>query len=168
MLVSLRAADVTSPTTPAAGLTAAELLARADRAGLKVEADGERLRVRGPREHQDLGQELVRRKVEVLAALAGAHPQGLRSVGTAPCRTAWDAAGAVVSECDKIVAAGLPALSAPQRNVAEVYLGLVRRYAERRDELLWTMPDFLRGELIRWQGSRSVRRPAYPTAKATT
>jgi hypothetical protein len=133
-----------------------DLLAACRAARVELFPDGDGIRYRAPAGAvtPELRAALLACKAELSAALAA--PRG------------WDAgrAGAAAAECERIVAAGLPRLTPAQRNVAEVYLGLARRYAGRRDELLWTMPDFLRGELARWQGRRSVEAAACPTASA--
>lgn len=54
------------------------LLARARAAGLQVEADGDQLRVRGPRRHDSLVREVLASKSEVLAALDRRRPPAAR------------------------------------------------------------------------------------------
>lgn len=66
------------------GLTA---LARARAAGLAVTADGDRLTVRGPKRLEPLARELLARKAEVLAALAG--PACPRCGRPSPAAGAW-------------------------------------------------------------------------------
>jgi hypothetical protein len=79
------------------GLT---LLQEARAAGLTVQADGERLRVRGPRGAEPLVQQLVANKTAVLSALAVSQALGVESPGAdeaarlaALCYPAWDAPG---------------------------------------------------------------------------
>lgn len=70
-------------------MTAAELLARATGAGftLTAAADGT-LRIRGPRDHEQLARELMARKAEVLDAI-GADPRaGFIRTGIDPTRPA--------------------------------------------------------------------------------
>jgi hypothetical protein len=133
-----------------------ELLSACRSAGVELLLDGQAIRYRAPEGAltPDLREALKAYKPELAAALA-APP-------------AWDAgrAGAVLAECERTIAAGLSSLTPAHRNVAEVYLDLARRYAERHDKLLWTMPDFLRGELTRWQGRRSIGLSAPVTASA--
>jgi hypothetical protein len=127
-------------------MTLPDLLSACRLAGVELFLEGGAVRYRAPAGvlTAELRQALKARKAELSAALAA--PPG------------WDAAraAAVPAECDRIIDAGLPGLTPAQRNVAEVYRGLVRRYADGRDALLWAMPDFLRGELARWR----ARRPA--------
>lgn len=50
-------------------MNVARLIADGRAAGLRIEVDGDRLVVRGPREAGDLARALLARKVEVMAAL---------------------------------------------------------------------------------------------------
>jgi hypothetical protein len=55
-------------------MSAQELLERANRAGLNIVADGDRLRVRGPRKSADLAKLLIQNKGEIIAILTAAAP----------------------------------------------------------------------------------------------
>ena len=139
-------------------MTVPDLLAACRAASVELFLDGNRLRYRAPAGAltTELREGLQARKQELTALLAA--PPGPDS----------GSAAAFVAECERIIAAGLTDLTPPQQNVAEVYLGLARQYAGRRDELLWTMPDFLRGELARWQRRRSSGFSAPAMATTTT
>jgi hypothetical protein len=79
------------------GLT---LLQEARAAGLTVQADGARLRIRGPRRAEPIVQQLIAHKTIVLSALSAKRSPDAESLGVdeavtlvASCYPAWDALG---------------------------------------------------------------------------
>jgi hypothetical protein len=139
-------------------MTLPDLLSACHAARVELYLDGDDVHYRAPTGAltSELRGALRTCKAELGAALAA-----LRN---------WnpDRAAVVVGDCAQIVATGLSTLTAPQLNVAEVYLGLARQYAERRHKLLWTMLDFLRDELARWHARPSIGVLKPATILATT
>jgi hypothetical protein len=131
-------------------MTATELLAAAERAGLQVRAAGERLIVRGPRAAEALGRVLLARKAEVLAVL------------TAKPAAAWDAAraAAVVAEVDARIDAAVAPGGAANTDVRRRLLAneriIVRRLEHARDPLLWDWPASIGCLLARWRRADSA------------
>jgi hypothetical protein len=78
------------------------LLQEARAAGLTVQADGERLRVRGPRGAESLAQQILVHKADVLSALAAKRPLSAESTGA--------------DEAERLVASCFPAWDNPARN----------------------------------------------------
>jgi hypothetical protein len=84
------------------GLT---LLREAWAAGLTVQADGERLRIRGPRRAEPIAQRLIAHKAHVLAALAAPPPpaQEIRVEDLSPdWRAQWGERAAIMEYDGKL------------------------------------------------------------------
>ncbi len=147
-------------------LPVGDLLAEATAAGIRLSAEGDRLRVRGPRGTEGLGRLLLERKAELLAVLAprtdrvaegtpGPVPSG--ECGFPTTDTAgWDAgrAAAIVAEVDALIDGAwnaAPIADNPaRRNVLTNERGIVRRLARARDPFLRRWPQALHDLLARW------------------
>jgi hypothetical protein len=148
-----------------------ELLAQAKLARLSVQANGERLSVRGSRDHEALIRRLIEHKPDVLAALTPAHPpdiDGSPAPSSSPHSDGWDEArafkvqAAINAPIDAAVAA-IPA-NHPYRqarlNVLANERGIVAALVEKRDPILWGWLDSLDRLLERWNETDRVTSPS--------
>ncbi len=135
------------------GTSAVELLAAARAAGLQVETEGDRLRVRGPRSAGALGEALLACKAEVLALLDGSPPVAQSLPDD------WDQPGA-----DVLLQAALADLDrlrpfatvAHRRRLLADADTILRRWHREHDPLLWSaieQHDYL---LRLWQDNTAM------------
>jgi hypothetical protein len=150
-------------------LSVADLLARAEAAGIHLIAEGDQLRVRGPRNAEALGRLLLERKPEVMAVICSrsrpaAVPQSARSKSDESEEPLdWDAesAAAVVAEVDARIDTALSARgivgNSARGNVLANERAIVRRLARKYNPSLWAWPQALERLLARWEEWDGVR-----------
>lgn len=148
-------------------MTVTALIAEAKTVGIRFGVEGDRLRIRGPKKAEVLGQLLLERKEEVLAVLTSSDTQptkppspGISSAALPPAASdsaGWDdqRAAALIAEVDVRVEAALltdPVADKPaRRNVLANERQIVRRLARCRDSFLWQWPQALDHLLERWK-----------------
>lgn len=151
-------------------LPVTDLLAEAEAADITLAAEGDHLRLRGPKKVESLGRLLLDRKAEVLAALVPAHQQTAEesaacSPPVAADSSPWDAesAAAIVAEVDAQIEAALltdPMADKPaRRQVLANERQIVRQLARCREPFLWQWPKALRRLLRRWEEQDAKRDP---------
>jgi hypothetical protein len=170
----------------------ADLVEEAGTVGITLQAEGDRLRVRGPRETQALGQLLLERKQEVLALLrrgprsdpgpaegpaaSSAPPAPASQPDTAAPMPCWDndrarkVVAAVQARLE--LAASMIPLGHPKRQarlrVLEVMRATTEDFAAKQDPLLWERLQDLERRLAEWRewdnqaGRKSVAVEVHP------
>lgn len=148
-------------------LPVGDLIAEAVAVGLRLWADGDRLRIRGPHGMEGIAWLLLERKAEVLAALRLRSERMMEDAtglalpaacGTAPVADtpSWDAerAAAIVTEVDALIDEALKAVliadNPARQNVLTNERVIVGRLARECDPFLAAWPQALRDLLARW------------------